>query len=347
MGIDKPDVRTVIHADVPDCLENYYQEAGRGGRDGKTAYAVLLYDDRDIHELEKLADLRFPSLKDIRDVYQSIANYLQIPVGSGEGEYYDFDISDFLKKFKLVGHTTLYSLKSLEQENLLTFNEQVFNPSTVVFTTDKNQLRNIENENVKLDNTIKTLLRAYEGIFDQPTSISEKMMAGLLKTDYEEVKKQLQLLHKMGIIEYQPQKDTPQLFLSINRIKAEDVRIDMAAYINRKEQFQRRMKQMLEFVDESTACRSQVIGFYFGDEKIKACGICDNCLRQKASVLSKEEFETLHLRIINLIKLEPLHTKDLLLKLDGVKKEKAWKVIEFLQAENKISVNKTGLVSLN
>ena len=347
MGIDKPDVRTVIHADVPDCLENYYQEAGRGGRDGKTAYAVLLYDDRDIHELEKLADLRFPSLKDIRDVYQSIANYLQIPVGSGEGEYYDFDISDFLKKFKLVGHTTLYSLKSLEQENLLTFNEQVFNPSTVVFTTDKNQLRNIENENVKLDNTIKTLLRAYEGIFDQPTSISEKMMAGLLKIDYEEVKKQLQLLHKMGIIEYQPQKDTPQLFLSINRIKAEDVRIDMAAYINRKEQFQRRMKQMLEFVDESTACRSQVIGFYFGDEKIKACGICDNCLRQKASILSKEEFETLHLRIINLIKLEPLHTKDLLLKLDGVKKEKAWKVIEFLQAENKISVNKTGLVSLN
>ena len=347
MGIDKPDVRTVIHADVPDCLENYYQEAGRGGRDGKTSYAVLLYDDRDIHELEKLADLRFPSLEDIRNVYQSIANYLQIPFGSGEGDYYDFDLSDFLKKFKLVGHTTLYSLKSLEQENLLTFNEQVFNPSTVVFTTDKNQLRNIENENVKLDNIIKTLLRAYEGIFDQPAPISEKMMAGLLKIDYEEVKKQLHLLHTMGIIVYQPQKDTPQLFLSINRIKAEDVRIDMAAYIKRKEQFQRRMKQMLEFVDESTACRSQVIGFYFGDEKIKACGICDNCLRQKASILSKEEFETLHHRIINLIKLEPLHTKDLLLKLNGVKKEKAWKVIEFLQAENKISVNKTGLVSLN
>jgi len=347
MGIDKPDVRTVIHADVPDCLENYYQEAGRGGRDGKTSYAVLLYDDRDIHELEKLADLRFPSLEDIRNVYQSIANYLQIPFGSGEGDYYDFDLSDFLKKFKLVGHTTLYSLKSLEQENLLTFNEQVFNPSTVVFTTDKNQLRNIENENVKLDNIIKTLLRAYEGIFDQPAPISEKMMAGLLKIDYEEVKKQLHLLHTMGIIAYQPQKDTPQLFLSINRIKAEDVRIDMAAYIKRKEQFQRRMKQMLEFVDGNTACRSQVIGFYFGDEKIKACGICDNCLRQKASILSKEEFETLHHRIINLIKLEPLHTKDLLLKLNGVKKEKAWKVIEFLQAENKISVNKTGLVSLN
>ncbi|MBK7290448.1 MAG: RecQ family ATP-dependent DNA helicase [Chitinophagaceae bacterium] len=346
MGIDKPDVRTVIHADAPDCLENYYQEAGRGGRDGKTAYAVLLYDDRDIHELENLADLRFPSLEDIRNVYQSVANYLQIPTGSGEGHYFDFDLADFLKKFKLQGHTTLYSLKALEQENLLTFNEQVFNSASVVFTTDKNHLRNIENENVKLDNVIKTLLRAYEGIFDQPSSISEKMMAGLLKTDLEEVKNQLLLLHQMGIIEYQPQKDTPQLFLSVNRIKAEDVRIDMAAYNKRKEQFQQRMKQMVTFVNETAECRSRMIGNYFGDEKIKACGICDNCLRQKASGLSKEEFDTLHHRIINIIKYEPLHTKDLLLKLNGVKKEKAWKVIEFLQAENKISVNKTGLVSL-
>ncbi|MEO5947003.1 MAG: ATP-dependent DNA helicase RecQ [Chitinophagaceae bacterium] len=347
MGIDKPDVRSVIHADVPDCLENYYQEAGRGGRDGKTAYAVLLYDDRDIHELEKLADLRFPSLEDIKNVYQSVANYLQIPTGSGEGQYFDFDLADLLKKFKLQSHTTLYSLKALEQENLITFNEQVFNPATVVFTTDKNHLRNFENENPTLDNIIKTLLRAYEGIFDQSASISEKMMAGLLKIDVEEVKKQLSLLHQMGVIEYKPQKDTPQLFLAVNRIKAEDIRIDMAAYNKRKEQFQRRMKQMIRFVDETAECRSRIIGTYFGDEKIKACGICDNCLRQKAADISKEEFDTLHHRIINIIKYESLHTKDLLLKLNGVKKEKAWKVIEFLQAENKISVNKTGLVSLN
>lgn len=346
MGIDKPDVRTVIHADVPDCLENYYQEAGRGGRDGKTAYAVLLYDDRDIHELEKLSDLRFPSLEDIRNVYQSVANYLQIPTGSGEGQYFDFDLADFLKKFNLQGHITLYSLKALEQENLLTFNEQVFNSATVVFTTDKNHLQNFEDENPKLDEVLKILLRAYEGIFDQPTSISEKMLAGLLKTDFEVVKKQLLLLHQMSIIEYKPQKDTPQLFLSINRIKAEDVRIDMAAYNKRKEQFQRRMKQMVTFVNETAECRSKIIGNYFGDEKIKACGICDNCLRQKASMLSKEEFETLHQRIIEIIKYEPLHTKELLLKLNGTKKEKAWKVIEFLQAENKISVDKTGFVSI-
>lgn len=347
MGIDKPDVRSVIHADVPDCLENYYQEAGRGGRDGKTAYAVLLYDDRDILEFEKLADLRFPALDDIRNVYQSVANYLQIPTGSGEGQYYDFDLADFLRKFKLIGHTTLYSLKALEQEGWLAFNEQVFLPSNAVFTTDKNQLNLFEKENPALDELIKTLLRAYEGIFDQPASISEKMIAGLMKKDFEIIKKQLILLEQNGIIEYQPQKDSPQLFVLRNRIKAEDITIDMIAYNKRKEQFQKRMKQMLFFINENLICRSRIIGSYFGDEKLKACGICDNCLRQKATTLSKEEFESLHHRIINIIKYESLHTKDLMLKLNGIKKEKAWKVVEFLQAENKIKVDKSGLISMN
>ena len=134
MGIDKPDVRIVIHADVPDCLENYYQEAGRAGRDGKTSYAVLLYDERDIKELEELAaTFVFLHWKISGNVYQAVANYLQIPAGAVKGQYYDFDITDFLRKFKLNSHTALYSLKALEQEGWLSFNEQVFLPSTVQF----------------------------------------------------------------------------------------------------------------------------------------------------------------------------------------------------------------------
>ncbi|MBL7722093.1 MAG: RecQ family ATP-dependent DNA helicase, partial [Chitinophagaceae bacterium] len=279
MGIDKPDVRTVIHADVPDCLENYYQEAGRAGRDGKTSYAVLLYDNRDLHELEEMADLRFPGLDDIRNVYQSVANYLQIATGSGESQYFDFDITDFLKKFKLISHTTLYSLKALEQDGWLAFNEQVFLPATVMFSVSKESLYAFEKENPQLESCIKTLLRAYEGIFDQVTAISEKVIAGLLRMPVDDVKAQLLLLNRAGIIEYQPQKDTPQLLMLRSRIKAEDISIDMAAYNKRKESFRMRMQQMAVYVKEEAECRSRIIGNYFGDEKIKACGICDDCLR--------------------------------------------------------------------
>lgn len=346
MGIDKPDVRTVIHADVPDCLENYYQEAGRAGRDGKTSYAVLLYDERDLLELEEMASLRFPSQDDIRATYQSVANYLQIPTGAGQGEYYDFDISDFLKKFNLTSYKALYSLKALEQDGWLSFNEQVFLPSFVQFTVNKNYLHEFETNNPLLEPCIKTLLRAYEGIFDQTTSISEKMMAGLMKKEVEEVKVQLTQLHKAGIIDYQAQKDTPQLYLIRNRIKTEDLSINMVAYNKRKEQFQQKMKQIVNYVKNDTECRSRIIGIYFGDNNIKPCGICDNCLKQKATTLTKEEFETIRLKIISLLKIESIHTKDLLQTLTGIKKEKAWKVIEFLQAENKIEMDGNGWVKL-
>ncbi|HEX4876675.1 MAG TPA: ATP-dependent DNA helicase RecQ [Chitinophagaceae bacterium] len=346
MGIDKPDVRTVIHADVPDCLENYYQEAGRAGRDGKTSFAVLLYDNHDLHELEEMASLRFPSLADIRNVYQAVANYLQIPVNGGAGQYYDFDFTDFLKKFKLNSHTTLYSLKALEQEEWLAFNEQVFLPATVMFTVNKESLYEFEKHHPLLEPVIKTLLRAYEGIFDQVTPVSEKVIAGLLKKELQELKNQLAQLHQAGIIDYQPQKDTPQLLLIRSRIKAEDLTIDTTAYNKRKERFTKRMKQMAAFVKEEAECRSRIIGTYFGDEKIRACGICDNCLRQKAATLTQEEFNALHHRIINIIKYESFHVKDLLQKLSDIKKEKAWKVLEFLQAEHKIAMDANGNVKL-
>ena len=346
MGIDKPDVRVVIHADVPDCLENYYQEAGRAGRDGKTSFAVLLYHDTDLASLEEMASLRFPSITQVRTVYQAVSNYLQIPVGGGEGEYFDFDITDFLRKFKLNSHTTLYSLKALEQEGWISFNEQVFLPSFVHFTTSKEYLHEFENKYPAYEPLIKTLLRSYEGIFDQQTGISEKLIASLLKTNDEVVKEKLAAIDRAGVIEYQAQKDAPQLYLVRARVKADELGFDMAAYNTRKKQFLDRVGQMKLYIHERSACRSSIIGNYFGDPAVRDCGVCDNCLSRKNTRLSKEEFDTLHHRILNMVKYESLHTTELIQKLGSTKKENAWKVIEFLQSENKLDVDKAGWVRL-
>lgn len=346
MGIDKPDVRSVVHADVPDCLENYYQEAGRAGRDGQKSFAVLLYDDNDITELESLAAIRYPSLDDMKKVYQSVANYLQIPAGSGEGNYFDFDISDFVKRFKLNSHTTVYALKALEQDNWLALNEQVFLPSKVKFTTNKETLHDFEKTHPELEPAIKALLRGYEGIFDFPTSISELVLIRLLKKDVEEIKKDLHQLHQYGVIHYEPQKDSPQLYFPRNRVKVEDLSINMDLYHKRKERFVARVKNIIQYVAELVTCRSKMIGSYFGDNKLHNCRVCDNCLRQKKVHIDEKEFEKISHRIQTVLAPQPLPSKELMDQLGAIKKEKAWKVIEFLQAENKLEVDNAGWVRL-
>jgi ATP-dependent DNA helicase RecQ len=343
MGIDKPDVRLVVHADLPDCLENYYQEAGRAGRDEKKAYAVLLYSFADIEDLHEQHLTRFPTIETIRKVYDALCNFLQIPLHGGEEISYDFSFSDFIRNFKLNSFETIYALKALEQDGWLTINEKSFISPTVVFNVSKEQLYAFQNSHPAYESLLSVLLRTYEGIFDYPAFISERSVASSLGTTIDEVKKQLSEVHRFGVIRYEVQNENPQVWFGKRRVSANDLVIDLRMYEKRKAAFITRVKQMTGYT-KAEECRAVYINQYFGDDSKKQCGICDNCLKKKAGSLTSVEFGVISDKIQLKLKERPLQANELVSAL-GVNKEKAWKVMRFLEQENKIEVKIDGTVS--
>ncbi len=346
MGIDKADVRTVVHYDVPDCIENYYQEAGRAGRDGKRAYAVLLYGNKELEDLQGQSDIRFPTPEDVKKVYTGLMNYLQIAAGSGEGTTGDFDMAVFTNAFKLNMLTASYAIKALEQEGILSFNEIFFKPSTVVFTTNRDELTYFEQQYPHMETLLKGLLRSYEGIFDYPAMIYETQLAKFLRMETDTVRSALKKLNDHGIISYTPQKDKPQITLLQNRMYADNYTINAVDYLKRKNNFENRVAAMLAYIKKSTGCRSRSIAEYFSAATVRPCGICDNCINEKSVYISTEEFEKISGQVFQLIKETPVSIEQLLLVLKGVKKEKLWSIVSFLQAERKLKADKDGLIAM-
>ena len=332
MGIDKPDVRVVIHADVPDSPEAYFQEAGRAGRDGMKAYAVLLFCARDKITLKQRVSDTFPEKSYIRKIYEDINFYYQMAMGDGRGCTFAFNIDEFCRNFKHFPVQTDSALKILTRAGYLEYTDEQDNASRIMFTITKEELYRIREQSEDTEKLLRILLRSYTGLFTDYAYISEDNLSTRSGLSKQQIYETLLSLSRQHILHYIPAKKTPYIIYTRERQETERVYLSKEVYEDRKESYVQRINAMIEYAESENRCRSRMLLRYFGEKNEHNCGQCDVCLQQHQSGLKSGEFEAISQQLQALLKENPLSLQEIKDKIQ-VPENQLMKVVSYLISE--------------
>jgi len=334
MGIDKPDVRQVVHYDLPDCIEAYFQEAGRAGRDGKASVATLLYHNQDVVNAKRKLIESFPPLERIRIIYNALSNHFQIPEGSGKDQGFDFNIASFSEHFEFNLMEVYNAIRFLEREGYLYYNESAGQFSKLFIPFGKEELYRVMVNNPGSDRLLKDILRSYAGVFTDYININEEQLSKRTEMIREDVIKKLTFLNDQKIVSYIPIKSSPQIIYATERLNVRNIFFSKENYVNLKEAAESRLQSLLDFLSNSLQCRSQQLLHYFGEKKSARCGICDVCQKKNVTELNKIEFEEIRWQIKEQLSKGPLRIYELISAVSGVNEEDIVTVLRW-QMENK------------
>ena len=338
MGIDKPDVRTVIHLDLPDSPEAYFQEAGRAGRDGEKAYAIILYANSDKAALKKRISDTFPEKDYIKQVYEQLNYYYQMAMGDGLGCMFDFNLEDFCRKYKHFPVPADSALKILTQAGYIEYTDEQDNASRLLFTTRREELYKLREMGEQADLLIQTILRSYTGVFTDYAYIHEDSLAMRTGLTRQQIYDLLIVLAKRRILDYIPHKKTPYIIYKRERVELRHLQISKTVYEERKERYEARIKAMLEYVTSETACRSRMLLHYFGEKNEHNCEQCDTCInRKKNNGVTNSSYNALRRQILEMLSVQQRTPADIARLIEADKEEIA-AVIRFLLDKGEIQM---------
>ncbi len=338
MGIDKDNVRIVVHLSTPTSLESYFQEAGRAGRDGTLAYAILLTNKSDRIDLSRFILSQFPTVQEIRDCYQKIADYFHIAVDTAEGESFEFDINDFCERYNLKIYKTYNILKYLEKEEFIKLTDSIHSPSKLHFIVDNTELYRFQVANVHYDSFIKLLLRSYSGLFENYVTINEQTLSSRFNSPPDQILDLLEKLQQLEILKYLPRTNAPKLVFTKNRAEASTLRISEEILEKRKELKKQKMESIIAYAENSTICRTQQLLEYFGEENNYKCGKCDVCVERNKLEISDLEFEKIKKYLQNILSEKAMISSEIINTITDVREEKVLKVLQWLLDNGKIKL---------